>query len=147
MKMNRTIKTLCATMLALAGLTAGVAWAADTISQSIPFTVQGGGSGSGCPGSYTGYAKMTNDVGSIWLTPPTNAISGTLTDVSGFSTPYQSVAYVTQKNNFQHWCDTNSVTFPVTSTTQYQLVVYVKNTPPPPTNGQPINLQITWKTQ
>jgi hypothetical protein len=90
---------------------------------------------------------MTNDVGSIWLTPPTNAISGTLTDVSGFSTPYQSVAYVTQKNNFQHWCDTNSVTFPVTSTTQYQLVVYVKNTPPPPTNGQPINLQITWKTQ
>jgi hypothetical protein len=129
-------------VLALASLTAGVVWAD---SEKIPFSKKTGGSGSGCPGAYTGYAKMTNSTGTLWLTPPTNTGSGTFTDASGFAAPYVSVASVVRKSDSAAWCGTNSVTFPATNTDQYSLTVYVKNTPPPPTNGQPMNLQITWQ--
>jgi hypothetical protein len=133
------------TALTLIGFTAGMALADQ---QAIPFTPQNSGTGSGCPGIWTGYAKMTNATdGTLWIIPPTNAISGTLTDASGFAAPYESVAYVTRKSNSQHWCNTNSVTFPVTNTTKYAFTVYVKTPLPPPTNGQPMNLQITWQTQ
>jgi hypothetical protein len=128
-------------VLALTGLATSLAWA-DI--QSDSFTKQSGGSGSGCPGAYTGFAKMTNDTGGIWITPPANTTSGTLTDASGFSAPYVSVATVVRKSDLMIWCDTNNVTFPATNDTSYELFVYVKNTPPPPTNGQPMNLQITW---
>jgi hypothetical protein len=120
------------TVMALAGI------------QQIPFTAKTA-SGSGCPGASTGYAKMTNSIGSIWITPPTNTSSGTFTDASGFGAPYVSVAYVERKSDGASWCGTNSVTFPATNSASYQLVVYVKNTPPPPTNGQPMSLQITWQ--
>jgi hypothetical protein len=88
---------------------------------------------------------MTNSAGSVWLTPPTNATSGTFTNASGFAPPYVSVACVLRKSDLMSWCGTNSVTFPVTNTAQYSLTVYVKNTPPPPTNGQPVNLQVIWQ--
>jgi hypothetical protein len=129
-------------VLALTVVVAGVAWADQ---QAIPFTKKSGGSGSGCPGAYTGYAKITNSTGGLWITPPTNAVSGTLTDASGFPAPYVSVGYVIRKSDLVTWCGTNSVTFPATNSTSYELFVYVKNTPPPPTNGQPMTLQITWQ--
>ena len=149
MKTNRTAQTLGITLLALAGLAASIAWAADTINQTIPCACQGGGSGSGCPGAWTAYGKMTNSTdGTLWVTPPTNVVSGTLTDASGFAAPYVSVAYAKSKKYFGlSWCGTNSVTFPVTNSDQYELFIYVKSPVPPPTNGQPMNLQITWQTQ
>ncbi|HEY2328951.1 MAG TPA: hypothetical protein VGI63_03970, partial [Verrucomicrobiae bacterium] len=64
---NKTLQIIGVLLLVLAGF---AAWADQ---QSIPFTVQSGGSGSGCPGAYTGYAKMTNSAGTLWITPPTNA--------------------------------------------------------------------------
>ncbi len=128
-------------VLALAGFAAGVAWADQ---QSIPFTKKSGGSGGGCPGTYTGYAKMTNSAGSFFITPPTNVVSGTLTDASGIPSPYVSVAYVSCSDS-SSWCDTNSVTFPATHSKTYTLAVYVKSPTPPPTNGQPMNIQITWQ--
>jgi len=118
--------------------------AAVADQQSIPFTSQSGGSGSGCPGTYTGFAEMTNSAGTFWITPPTNTSSGTFTDASGLASPYVSVAYVTRKSDGLTWCGTNSVTFPATNSMKYSLMVYVKNTPPPPTNGQPLTLQINW---
>ena len=139
-KYKRNIGQLIAT-LTLAGLAASLAWADQ---QCIPFTAKSV-SGTGCPGAYTGYAKMTNSAGTFWVTPPTNAISGTLTDASGLASPYVSVAYISRKSDGATWCGTNSVTFPATDSTSYQLEVFVKNTPPPPTNGQPITLQITWQ--
>lgn len=126
----------------IAGLMAGAAFA-DT--QNIPFTLQSGGSGPGCPGTYTGYAKMTNSAGAFWITPPTNTTSGTFTDASGLGVPYVSVAYVKRKSDSVSWCGTNSVSFPATNSTSYELFVYVKNIPPPPTNGQPLTLQISWQ--
>jgi hypothetical protein len=133
-------------LLALAALLfAGCATHLQTESnttETIPFTKQSGGSGSGCPGAYTGYAKMTNSTGAIWLTPPAGTTSGTFTDASGLPAPYLSVAWV-KCNNLSTWCNTNSVTFPATSSHQYQLIVYVKSSPP--TNGQPMNLQVTWQ--
>ena len=116
---------------------------ADT--QTIPFTATGGGSGSGCPGTYTGYAKMTNGSGTFWITPPAGTTNGTLTDASGFAAPYVSVAVVKRKSDQFAWCGTNSVTFMATNTQQYALTVDVKSTLPPPTNGQPMTLQITWQ--
>lgn len=160
MKLNQLKKNLRATLLALTGMAAIVVLAdqpkdnngkqtvdqplGDACSQTVPFTVQSGGSGSGCPGAWTGYAKMTNAAGTFWITPPTNATGGTFTDASGFAAPYTSVAYV-KRNDLTAWCDTNSVTFPVTSAKTYQLTVYVKSPLPPPTNGQPMNLQVTWQ--
>jgi hypothetical protein len=129
------------TAVALTGFAAGVAWADQ---QSISFTKKSGGSGGGCPGTYTGYAKMTNSAGTFSITPPTNVVSGTLTDASGFPSPYVSVANVSC-SDFSSWCDTNSVTFPATHSKTYTLTVYVKSPTPPPTNGQPMNLQITWQ--
>ena len=111
-------------------------------AECIPFTKQGGGSGSGCPGIYTGYAKMTNSTGAIWITPPTGTTNGTFTDASGLPVPYLSVAWV-KCNNLMTWCNTNSVTFPASNSHQYQLTVYVKSSPP--TNGQPMDLQVTWQ--
>ena len=135
------------TALALAGLAfTGCATHYDLTgpeTQCDPFTAQTGGSGTACFGAYTGFAKMTNGA-SLWFTPPTNATSGTLTDASGFAAPYVSVAYV-KRNDYVAWCGTNSVTFPATSSKTYQLMVYVKSPLPPPTNGQPMNLQITWQ--
>jgi hypothetical protein len=148
-KMNKHThqKIIYATLLALASLTACVAWADTTINQTISFTPQNSSSGL-CPGAWTGYAKMTNTTdGTLLVQPPTNAISGTLTDASGFPSPYVSIAYVKRQSDGAKWCETNSVTFPATNTTKYQLTIYVKSATPPPTNGQPMNLQVTWQTQ
>ena len=155
MKKLKLLHMACFSALALAGFT-GCAISTSNHTpppleadgpetQCVSFTPQSGDSGSGCPGAYTGYAKMTNSTGSFWFTPPTNTVSGTLTDVSGFPDPYLSVTYVVCKKNLISWCGTNSVTFPATNSMQYSLTVYVKSTPPPPTNGQPMTLQIQWQ--
>lgn len=146
--MNKNTKLKIAqllTLLILVSLTACVNLTTTSISdtQCIPFTVKSV-SGSGCPGSYTGYAKMTNSAGSVWITPPATATNGTFTDLSGFPSPYVSVASVTRLSDHATWCGTNSVSFPATNSNTYQLMVVVKNTPPP-TNGQPMNLQIIWQ--
>ncbi len=131
-------------LLALTGFVASLAWADQ---QKIPFTPQNSGSGSSCPGTWTGYAKMTNTTdGTIWVKPPTNAISGTLTDASNNGSNYVSVACVKRLSDQMKWCDTNSVTFPVTNTAKYSLYIYVKSPLPPPTNSQPIDIQVTWRT-
>jgi hypothetical protein len=140
MKNNKFSKITCAAILVLVGL-AGFVSLAD--NQMIPFTPQTV-SGTGCPGAYTGFAKMTNSTGSFWITPPTNTTTGTLTDISGFSAPYTSVACVKSRTGL-NWCETNSVSFPATNSTSYTLTICVKSPLPPPTNGQPVNIQITWQ--
>ncbi len=128
-------------LLVLAGFAADVAWA-DL--QVIPFTARVM-NGSGCPGANNGYAKMTNSAGTYNITPPANATGCTFTDASGFAAPYVSVATVIRKSDQLTWCGTNSVTFPVASNQQYSMTIYVKSTPPPPTNSQPIKLQANWQ--
>jgi hypothetical protein len=136
---KRYLGNIILTFTLLAGL-------ADPTMENIPFTQQsGGGTNIPCPGPYTGYSRMTNSAGSIWLAPPTNTTSGTFTNASGFAPPYVSVACAVRKSDGMSWCGTNSVTFPATNSTSYQLVIYVKSTPPPPTNGQPTTLQIIWQ--
>jgi hypothetical protein len=137
--MKRNIGKIIAA-LAVGGFVAGVAWA-DT--ECIPFTVSTG-QGTGCIGSFTGYAKYTNTAGTLWITPSNGVTSGTFTDTSGYGSNYVSIASVERQSDRMFWCGTNNVTFPATNTQRYQLVVYVKNTPPPPTNGAPMNLQLNW---
>jgi len=143
MKKNKISQIIYAAAVVLAGFIGYVALA-DTMSENIPFTSKSV-SGTGCPGAYTGLAKMTNSTGTFWITPPTNATNGTLTDASGFPSPYVSVAYVMRRSDGMTWCGTNSTTFPATNSTSYQLMIVVKSTPPPPTNGQPMSLQIQWQ--
>lgn len=133
------------TPFAVAAIAGLMACAAVADQQNIPFIAQSGGSGSGCPGTYNGFAKMTNSAGTFWITPPAGTTSGTFTDASGFASPYVSVASVVRKSDNVKWCYTNSVTFTATNTQQYSLTVYVKSTLPPPTNGQPMTLQINWQ--
>ncbi|MDR3460006.1 MAG: hypothetical protein P4N60_21475 [Verrucomicrobiae bacterium] len=141
MNKNTSSRSSFVAALALASFAVCAAWADN---QMVPFTPQSGGTGSGCPGLYTGTAKMTNSTGSFWITPPANATNGILTDVSGFPAPYTSVACVKSRTNLT-WCQTNSVSFPATNSTSYLLTIYVKSPLPPPTNGQPMNIQITWQ--
>lgn len=98
-----------------------------------------------CCGSYEGFANITNSVtGTVWFTPPAGATNCIATDSSGFASPYVSVVKATRKD-IGSWCATNSVSFPVSSSKQYKFAIYVKNTPPPPTNGAPLTLDIQWQ--
>jgi len=127
------------TLLAVTGLMVGVAWADN---QMIPITLQSG-TGTGCVGSFVGYAKMTNSSGSVWITPPANTTTGTFADESSFDSNYVSIATVVCLTNPAPICGSNNVTFKASSKAKYELVVYVKSSPP--TNGEPLNLQITWQ--
>jgi hypothetical protein len=99
-----------------------------------------------CAGKYYAYAKMTNEVGNFWIKPPTNIVvtSGTLTDMSGFATPYASYATVLKFGTTTFLCGSNTVTFPATNGASYQLMVIVTSRPPPPTNNQPMTLHVDW---
>lgn len=115
---------------------------ADQI-QTIP-AVRGGGSGS-CAGTYYALAKMTNSSGAFWIVPPTNTLTGTFRDASGFPPPYTSIVSVQRKSDQQMWCSsgTNVLTFPATNSS-YAMAVYVTSSGLPPTNGQPMVLQVEW---
>jgi hypothetical protein len=143
-KNNSMIKTIgCATALVLAGLMAGIA---APQNQGVPAIV-GQGSGTGCIGTYYAMAEMTNSSGTFWLTPPAGTTNGIFKDVSGFQPPYTSATTVIRRSDLNTWCSntTSGVSFPASSSTSYELIAYVTSKTPPPTNGQPIILQITWE--
>jgi hypothetical protein len=126
--------------LAVTGLAVSMVWADN---QMVPYTPKPG-TGTGCIGGYVGYAKMTNSAGSIWITPPPNTTYGTLTDGSSFGSNYVSIATVTCATNLTSTqCESNSITFKASSNSKYQLVVYVKQSPP--TNGESLNLLVSWQ--
>lgn len=118
-------------------LAACVARADTTNVQIVPFHGQSV-TNSGCPGSYTGYAYMTNNAGTMWIKPPANVLSGTFTDRSGNT----SAMCVTRQIPITQWCNTNSVGFTVVSGNSYEFYARVKNDGL--TNAQPLMLQIVW---
>jgi hypothetical protein len=103
--------------------------------------------GTGCPETYYALAHMTNGTGVIWLTPPAGTTNGIFKDVSGFPAPYASTTVSVRRSDLNPWCSTktNGVSFPASSTTSYQLTVYVTSKNPPPATGQPLILQVTWQ--
>ena len=117
----------------------------DTLTQSQFDKATTGQGSNSCSGVYYAYAKMTNSTGGLWLTPPVGTTAGIFTDASGFPLPYSSVVQITRRNDGATWCGATSVTFPATNTTSYQLIVYVTTPTPPPTNGQPMTLEIQWQ--
>jgi hypothetical protein len=132
-------KIISITAFVLAGFIGCLALA-DT--QSDRATVSGGS--GGCAGTYYAVAKMTNSSGTFWITPPPNTHTGTFTNASGFPHPFSSVVTAIRKLDQQPWCGTNSVTFPATNSS-YTLTVYVTTTVPPPTNNQPMTLEVIWQ--
>ena len=137
---NKTSKLLSMVVCVLAGFTGLVAWAD---SQGDPAKMSIGT--NSVFGKYYAYAKITNGTGGYWIKPDTNIVvrSGTLTDISGFPAPYGSYATALPFGS-TNCCSSNSVTFPATNTLTYQLTVYVTSPTPPPTNNQPMTLQIQW---
>jgi hypothetical protein len=69
--------------------------------------------------------------------------NGLATDISGLASPYESVVKAIRNDGIS-WCGTNSVSFPASSSKQYRFYIYIKNTPPPPTNGDALTLDVQW---
>ncbi len=121
----------------ITGLAARIARADTTNTQTVPFHPLSVSSG-GCPGTFTGYAYMTNNAAIMWVTPPPGTSSGTMNNLSG----YNSAVCVTRSGVPIKSCDTNSVTFAATNSYSYELYLYVKTSGP--TNGQPMTVQVIW---
>jgi hypothetical protein len=136
-------KIVCAAAVLFAGFAIGMA--DQQTQKDLP--TMGKVTGTGCPGTYYALARMTNSTGLFWLTPTAGATNGIFKDVSGFPHPYASSTEVVQRSDGTLWCSTstNGVSFPVSSSTSYSMVVYVTSKNPPPTNGQPLVLQVTWQ--
>lgn len=124
----------------------GMSAGGSTLTETISFNNTQGTSGSSCIGTYYGYARLTNSTtGAYWLVPPTNSTSATFTNLTDLGDGANCDMVVMSKRTFTAWCGTNSVTFPVSSVDQYELTMYIKNTPPPPTNNQPLSMQVNWQ--
>jgi len=141
--MLKTVSTLGILIMALAHISA---LAQSVVVEPLPASVSSGS--SGFVGSYYAFVRATNSVGGLWLTPPSGAQSCTVSDASGFSAPYVSSLMASPKDGSQTWYATNNnnLFFPVTSTASYAIILYVNSLPAPPTNGQPLMLEITWNT-
>lgn len=136
---NQSAKFACLAALALAAFTALVAVAENQSDGAV--TGQGT---PPCGGStYYAFAKMTNGMGTFWLTPTGNVSSGTFTNATGGGP--SCVLSVTRRDTTQ-WCSNNThgLVFPATNATSYSLTAYFTSQTPPLTNGQPINLRVTW---
>jgi hypothetical protein len=98
-----------------------------------------------CCGSYVGMTYITNSAtGTFWFTPPTGTTNCVATDSSGLASPYESVVKVTRRRDNLSWCNTNNVSFPASSSEQYRFYIYIKNTPPPPSAGDTLTLDVQW---
>ncbi|HEU5122610.1 MAG TPA: hypothetical protein VFW05_00945 [Verrucomicrobiae bacterium] len=99
-----------------------------------------------CCGSYKGFAYITNSITeTLWFTPPAGTTNCIATDSSGFASPYVSVVKAARRADGASWCGTNEVSFAASSSQQYKFMIYIKNTPPPPTNGATLTLDIQWQ--
>ena len=147
MNTYKTSKFVCAVAVMLAGFVGYGAFGGPTTQTECPSATL---TTNTIPniGTYYAMAKMTNTTApySFYVVPPTNTQTGTFQDVSGFPAPYSSSLMVTRKIDGVKWHtnNNNSITFPATNSS-YLLTVYVNTTPPPPTNGQPVTLQVTWQ--
>jgi len=114
-----------------------------------PGTIIFSSGSNSCVGAYYAYARFTNTSvtpKSIWWRPPAGTTSCTITDASGITDPaYVPVVEAVRRSDLVHWCGTNSVTFPATSTQQYQFGTYIKNQLPPPSPGQTLELTVQWQ--
>ena len=140
--MKQKLSLLCSTIAFLLLVARGATADPVTNIQVVLFKT-GSVTNTGCPGSYTGKTYLTNSAGTMWLTPPTNCTSATLTDLSAFAAPYLSTACASRKMPLASWCATNSVTFPVVGGNSYELLVYVRTAGL--TNCTPMTLQVVWK--
>jgi len=131
-------KIISTAVFLLAGFLGCVAPA--EIQKDLVSTGQGSAT---CAATYYAVAKMTNSSGLFWITPPANTHTGTFTNASG-SGSYTSVLTVVRKIDLQPWCGTNSLIFPATNSS-YSLTLYVTSRTPPPTNNQPMTLEVLWQ--
>ena len=138
--------TICAAAITAVGC-AGLGVAQQSTQTEILPATMGTGSNTYI-GTYYAMVKATNSAGSILISPTNGVQSCTLQDISGYPAPYSSSLVATRKSDGHCWYtnNNNSLTFPVTNGINYTMCAYVNSMPPPPTNGQPITLQIQWST-
>ena len=146
MNKNKTLKIVTLIGLVMAGLMHCGALAQSTMVEPLPATMITGS--NTYAGAYYATVRATNISGGLWLMPSNGVQSCTVADTSGLPSPYASSLVVSCKNG-AHMYSTNqncNLIFPVTNTTSYSIMLYVNSVPPPPTNGQPLTLQIMWST-
>ena len=101
---------------------------------------------SGCWLNHQGFVRFKSPAtGSFWWSPGPGVVSATITDTST-NNPVNRRIDVMESGTLKHFCDTRtpgSVTFPVKSTSKYQIIDYVINTSlPPDSNGETITLNV-----
>ena len=147
--MNKKLKTstiICAAAIMMTGFMGCSEYAQQyTQTQGDPATLTT--NTSPYAGVYYATSHMTNSTGGSWITPSNGVSSCTFQDASGFQPPFTWSVVVIRHIDGVKWCtnNNNSLTFPVTNSTSYQITEYVNSAPPPPTNGQPLMLQAQWQ--
>ncbi len=137
--MQKTKTSKIIVMATLVAMLAAQVVAADT--QSVPATI--GQGTAACAGAYYAYAKMTNGTGAFWITPTNGTHTGTFTNASSPAS-FSCVLVAMRKSDLETWCGTNGVAFPATNSS-YSLTAYITSKAPPPTNSQPVTLQVLWQ--
>jgi hypothetical protein len=146
MNKNKTLKTLSIVGIITAGFMHCGALAQSSMIQPLPpIMIPGSNSYAG---AFYAYVKGTNSSGGFSITPSIGVQSCTVSDVSGFPAPYSSCVIASRRDTGHTWYTNQncSLIFPVTNTLSYTIMLYVTSVPPPPTNGQPLMLQIAWST-
>jgi len=143
---NKTLKIATALGLFAGGFIHSDALAQSCIVEPLPATMSSGS--NSYAGSYYAFVRATNSSGGLWIVPSNGVQSCTVSDISGFSAPYASMLIAARKDGAHTWYTNKncSLIFPVTNTISYSINLYVTSVPPPPTNGQPLTLQIMWST-
>lgn len=138
MKTNKTTKTLCATLIALAGFAACLGLNTVQSSFAGPVTVYAmpvasSGTNGLCPGGYVGYVAYMK-TNSAWGWAPTNTVH-TATDTNRTDTKVEFNGRLKDSG-----CNQTTVTVPnPCPSTKYRFTIYFTNDVP--TNDYPIELE------
>ena len=97
--------------------------------------------------NYTSYVRFIWPGPTVWYTPKAGVTTCTVTDTSNVGAGYSAQVEVVESGTLKKFCGTgtpSSTSFPVTAGKKYQFVIFVHNTPPPPSAGQTLSLDIVW---
>jgi hypothetical protein len=106
---------------------------------------QPGTGNKSCIGSYLGRVTFkVPGTQSTWFSRPAGTTQCTITDTSGYSTPYSAKVEAVESYSLWSTCKVQTVTFPTKAppTYKYQFTTYVTSGAPP--SGSTLTLDIQW---
>lgn len=114
------------------------------ITVSAPPRIGSGGTSGGCPGTYTARASFRDPNGYLTWTPPSDARTCTITDVTanrpaGYASSVQATVGLSSVA-----CAANSASFAVNTASKYSFAIYVNSSVPSNWTG-PMLLDVSWQ--